>query len=127
MSERQDPRLRDAVTDCIDAYATCKETIAYSLEDGGELADARLIVTLLSCSDICRTTAEFIVTEADLASDSCQFCAVVCERCAARCDQWPEDEQMRLCAEAVRRVTATCLAVAAGGYLQDEIGGDGGK
>lgn len=114
MRERN-PWLRDAVTDCIDGSVLCKETISYCL-DGAATLDEGLIVSLLSCSDVCRTTSDFIVIEGDLAAESSQFCAIVCERSAQRCDRMAGDEQFELCAEGLRRVAASCLAVAAQGF-----------
>jgi hypothetical protein len=118
---RSNPWLRDAVTDCIDGSVLCKETISYCLEEGAA-SHAELIVSLLSCSDVCRTTSDFIVIEGDLAAESSQFCAVVCERSAERCDLVPGDEQLQLCAEGLRRIAATCLAVAAQGFSPDGAG-----
>ena len=112
----RDPLVQDVVEGCIDAYTACKETIAYSLEAGEPFSDGRFIVTLLCCSDTCRTTGEFVIVEAELIEDSCRFCALVCERCAVRCDQMPDDEQMQLCAETLRRNVAACEAILGTGF-----------
>jgi hypothetical protein len=118
--ENRESILRDAVEDCLDTYAMCKETVAYCLEAGGPFADGHLIVTLMTCADTCKNTAEFIVVETDLAGMSCGFCAIVCERCAERCEAMPDDEQMDLCAERVRKTAGACLAVAAAGLEDTE-------
>ena len=120
-ARQSDRLLREAIQACIDAYATSKETIAYCLEAGEPLVEGQLIVTLLCCADACRTNAEFVMVEADLGSESCSFCARVCERTAERCRQMPDDEQLELCADALRRCATACTAVAEGD-LSDEHG-----
>jgi hypothetical protein len=107
----RDPALQSAIEGCIDADAACAETIAYCLEAGGAFVDGRLIVMLMCCSDICRATGRLVVVEAGLAGDSCRFCARVCERSAVRCDQMPDDEQMELCARALRRTASACTVI----------------
>jgi len=109
--KERDPMLRDVIEGCIDSYTVCKETIAYSLEAGEPFTDGRFILTLLCGSDTCRTTAEFVILEAELGADSCQFCALVLERCALRCDQMPDDEQMDVCARTLRRTAAACQQI----------------
>jgi hypothetical protein len=114
--KQRDPLLRDAIEGCIDAYSACKETIAYCLEAGGSFVDGQFIVALICCSDICRTTTDLVIVEAGLGAETCRFCALVCERCAERSDQMPDDEQMELCARALRRAAARCATLADSGF-----------
>ena len=108
---RQREDVQQTIEDCLDAYAIAKETVAYCLKAGGEVASGELIVTLLSCSDVCRATCEWVVIEAALRSRSCDFCAIVCEYAAEQCERF-DDEQLKACAEAMRNCAQSCRDLA---------------
>ena len=111
------PRPREAqqaVEDCLDLYAISKETVAYCVQEGGWLADGRLITTLFTCSDACRATADFIALEAELVPRAAAFCADVCNYAADMCERaGAGDEQLSACAEAARQSADSCRRLAA--------------
>ena len=115
---QQSEDIQQTIEDCLDAYAIAKETISYSLQQGGDVARGELIVTLLTCSDVCRSTAEFIVIEAALRSSSCGFCAIVCDFAAEQCERF-EDEQLTACAEAMRNCAQSCRELASADVTDD--------
>ena len=107
------PEAQQALEDCIDVYGITEETVAYCLQRG-PLATGRLVATLLTTSDVCRATSEFIALDAGLAFRSAEFCAEVCDYCADACEQGgPDDEQLRACAEAARGCADSCRELAA--------------
>ncbi len=94
---------QQAIEDCLDLYAISRETVAYCLRRGGSLTDGKLIVTLFTCSDTCRATAEFIALEAELVPQAADFCADVCDYTADACERaGAGDEQLAAGAEAAR-------------------------
>ena len=111
--------IQQTIEDCLDAYAVAKETVAYSLRRGGELAAGDLVVTLLTASDVCRATYEFLVIEAALRSSGCGFCAIVCDYAADRCERF-DDEQLKACAEAMRNCADSCRQLAAAGVIDEQ-------
>ena len=106
--QRHNVDTQQLIGDCLDAYAIAKETIAYCLQEGGELSDRGLVVALLNCSDVCRTTSEFVAFEAALQASSCNFCAIVCDHTAKQCGRFPDDEQLSACIEAMRNCAQSC-------------------
>jgi hypothetical protein len=110
---RERPReMQQCIEDCLDLFAISKETVAYCLSEGGELAGGRLITTLLTTSDVCRITSECISIEAQLFQRSAGYCAEVADFCASSCDAFA-DEQLGACAEAARACADSARAVAA--------------
>jgi hypothetical protein len=105
---------QQAIEDCLDLYAITKETVAYCLQRGGSLADGRLITTLFTCSDTCRSTAEFIALDAELVPQAGAFSAEVCDYTADACERADaDDEQLAACAEAARQCAESCRRLAA--------------
>jgi hypothetical protein len=113
MAEREID-TQQAIEDCLDLYAISKETVAYCLRRGGSLTDGRLIVTLFTCSDTCRATAEFIALEAELVPRAADFCADVCDYTADACERaGAGDEQLAAGADAARQCAESCRRLAA--------------
>lgn len=101
---------------CIDACRSCHEicirTIEHCLQMGGEDARADHIRLLTDCSQICQTSADFMLRSSPLHSLTCSACAKVCERCAAECGKFSGDEAMAACAEACRECAESCSRMA---------------
>jgi hypothetical protein len=100
--------VQRCITDCLECYRTCRETVAYCLTKGGRHADASHIALLNDCADICETSAEFMMRRSDLHARACQLCAEACTRCAQDCEGFGDDAQMRRCAEVCRRCAESC-------------------
>jgi len=90
---------KQCVTNCLDCYRTCIETaMAHCLEAGGEHVEPAHFRLMVNCADICRTTADFMLSESEFRTRLCALCADVCEACAESCrDIGDMDECMLAC------------------------------
>ena len=93
-----DRELKECIDLCQSCHAVCLSTVAYCLERGGRHAEPSHLRLLLDCTDICRTSADFMLRGSDLHTLTCGTCALVCERCAEDCARMGDDEPMRACA-----------------------------
>jgi hypothetical protein len=100
--------MQRCISDCLDCYRVCTETVTYCLKKGGRHAEASHIALLNDCADICATSAEFMMRQSDLHARACQLCAEACTRCAQDCERFGDDAQMRRCAEICRRCAESC-------------------
>lgn len=97
---------------CEECHDLCTQTVQYCLEKGNQHAAPELIRVLLDCSDICETSADFMLRRSDLHPVACEACAKVCERCAESCEQISGDARMKECAEVCRRCAESCHELA---------------
>lgn len=109
---RQSNAMRQCIQDCLDCYRSCYETVPYCSSMGGAHAEADHLRRLADCSDLCRTTAQFMMRGSDWHGKVCAVCAEICERCAEDCERFGDDTQMRACADACRRCAQSCREMA---------------
>lgn len=100
--------LSDCIRSCEECHRICMETLSHCLDKGGSHAEAGHIGLLLDCVEICQTSANFMVRDSDLHTETCRACAVICQRCAESCEKMSGDEQMKRCAEACRQCAESC-------------------
>jgi hypothetical protein len=112
-THQADDGIRKCIEECLSCYQICLETVTHCLQKGGKHAEASHIRLLLDCTDICQTSANFMIRGSDLHTRTCAVCAEVCERCAESCEQFGDDEKMKACAEACRRCAESCRRMAA--------------
>lgn len=93
---------------CNDCHDVCVETIAHCLQKGGKHAEPNHVLLLTDCAEICRTTADFMLRGSKLYRGTCALCAEVCDKCAASCEQFGADAEMKRCAEVCRRCAESC-------------------
>lgn len=106
-----DDTMKRCIDNCFECYRICRETIAYSVQKGGEYADGEHLRTLLDCAQICQVSAEFMVRGSAAHNKVCEICAEVCLRCAESCSKF-NDEQLTRCAEACRECVQSCKIMA---------------
>ncbi len=100
--------MQQCITDGLNCNSVCLETLTYCLQKGGKHADATHVQLLLDCSEVCQTSANFMLRDSQLHGLLCGVCAEVCDRCATSCEQLGDDAQMKACAEACRRAALSC-------------------
>jgi hypothetical protein len=80
----------------------------HCLEAGGRHVEPAHFRIMMACSEICRTSAHFMLMSSDHAAHVCRECAEICEQCARDCDKVGDMQdcvdQCRRCAEACRRM-----------------------
>jgi hypothetical protein len=107
LNVRVDDAATQCLADCSDCRTICIQTIRHCLETGGEVAGERLISLLTDCADICETTRAYMLRASTAHAAVCHACAEVAERCAEACDAFPDDAQLRTCAEICRTAAAS--------------------
>ncbi|OGI02564.1 MAG: hypothetical protein A2Y25_09660 [Candidatus Melainabacteria bacterium GWF2_37_15] len=103
---------RDCIESCSDCHNVCVETAAYSLQQGGELSDAKHIAILYDCIDICQASINSMSRGSELANKICATCGNICEICANHCDMF-DDSKVKDCARVCRECAAQCREMAA--------------
>ncbi len=101
--EMRSPQMHACIRACLSCAQLCTEAVTHCLLQGGAHAESNHIATLLSCADICQTSANAMLRGSHTHLFTCGACAEVCKACAAACDALPDDELMRRCAEECRQ------------------------
>jgi hypothetical protein len=101
---------QDCIEDCLRCYRACVETMmTHCLEHGGAHVEPAHIRLMMSCAEICRTAAHFMLMRSPHESHLCRECAEICEECARDCDRLGGMED---CVEQCRRCARSCRAMA---------------
>ena len=95
---------------CRECHDVCLRAVSHCLHKGGRHAAPDHVRLLLDCSQICETSADFMMRGSDLHSATCGACAEVCDRCAEDCQRMAneDDEMMRRCARVCRDCAEMC-------------------
>lgn len=101
------------ITNCLDCHRICLETVQHCLKMGGQHADAQHIGLLLTCADICQTSANAMLLGTAAHRHTCAACAEICAECAQACAAMGDDATMKACADACRRCVESCRQMAA--------------
>jgi hypothetical protein len=84
----------------------CFETaMAGGVGDGGTPADPHHFRLLMSCAEISRTTANFVLAGSRWDMHVRALCTEICEACACSCEQMGGMEE---CVSVCRRCAASC-------------------
>lgn len=103
---------RDCIESCTNCHHMCIETAAYSLKQGGELAESAHISILYDCIDICQASINSMSRGSHLANRICELCANVCDICAEHCSQF-DDLNLDECARICRNCAEQCREMSA--------------
>jgi hypothetical protein len=109
-------QMQECIQACTTCHGICLETITHCLQKGGRHAEPGHIRLLMDCAQICQTSADFMLRGSDFHTSTCGLCAEICERCAASCDQFGDDEMMKRCADACRMCAQSCREMAHSGH-----------
>jgi hypothetical protein len=105
--------LEHCIRQCEECHHICLMTVNHCLEMGGKHADPAHIRLLLSCAEICQTSANFMLLSSAQHGLTCGVCAEVCERCAEDClNIDPDDAKMKACAQACLSCAESCRQMA---------------
>lgn len=113
-AEHRSAEMNECIRNCTDCHAICVETVAYCLGMGGRHAEEQHVSLLLTCADICRTSADAMLRGSHVHGFVCGACAAVCSACADACAAMGDDAEMARCAEACRRCATSCEEMSRG-------------
>mgnify|MGYP001242945577 CR=1 FL=1 len=97
------------VADCLKCYEVCVRTRIHCLDLGGRHAERHHIGLLSACADACSTSANAMLMESEFENRYSMLCADICERCAATCERFVDDDMMQTCAQICRLCAESCL------------------
>jgi hypothetical protein len=104
--------MRRCIEECTRCHQVCEQTLQHCLTMGGVHSEPGHVRLMMDCSQICQTSADFMLRGSDLHTETCRACAVVCERCAEDCERMAEDRMMKECAAECRRCAEICQQMA---------------
>jgi hypothetical protein len=93
----KDPKMKECIDECIACGNSCLDTMSHCLRMGGDHAEPMHITLLANCAEMCRTSADFMLTGSEFSKEACRLCASICEKCATSCGEFGDDEQMAAC------------------------------
>lgn len=103
--------MQACIDACLACYRTCQEQFAtHCLEMGGKHVAPEHARLMLSCAEVCRTSAHLMLTHSPVHKLMCGVCAKVCRECARDCR---EVGDMDACVSACDACAASCEAMSA--------------
>jgi len=121
MPHTLDATMQQCIDDCLDCYQTCfSEAMSHCLEMGGKHVAAQHFGLMINCAELCRTTAEFMMSNSALHARVCAACAEVCDACAESCLQTGD---MEVCIKACRTCASSCRNMADTGATAQGLAG----
>ncbi|MDF2117896.1 four-helix bundle copper-binding protein [Roseiarcaceae bacterium H3SJ34-1] len=101
--------MKACIDECLGCYQSCITTaLQHCLIAGGKHVEPMHFRLMLACSEICRTSAHFILLGSEHHKHVCKECAELCEECANSCD---EIGGMDDCANKCRECAASCRSM----------------
>jgi hypothetical protein len=98
---------------CLHCYQTCRhEAMNHCLEAGGKHLEPTHFRLMTSCAEMCRTSADFMLTGSPLHVRTCAVFAEVFDSCAQSCEEVGDMDE---CVEACRRCAESCRSMAGTG------------
>ncbi len=105
--------MQRCIDECLHCYRTCLQTaVTHCLDMGGAHVAPAHFRLMLNCSQLCRTTAEFMMSASPLHAQTCALCADTCVACADSCEQVGDMDE---CVQACRDCAQSCRQMAASG------------
>ena len=104
--------MQHCIQECLRCYEVCRrDAMNHCLEVGGKHVEPKHFRLMMNCAEICRTSADFMLTNSSLHATVCGACAEVCDACAKNCEQVGDMEE---CVQACRRCAESCRQMASG-------------
>jgi hypothetical protein len=112
--------MQQAISSTQDCEAICVQTVQYCLEVGGAHAHPSHLRLMQDCADICAATTKILLRGAQHGAEVANVCANLCDACAASCQKYVSDAQLKacanqclLCASACRQTTSSAVGISA--------------
>jgi hypothetical protein len=102
--------MNACIDECLNCYKICLGTaMTHCLEQGGEHVKPRHFQLMMACSEICRTSAHFLLINSPHHKHTCRECAEICEECASDCERLGD---LQDCVKACRSCAESCREMA---------------
>lgn len=104
--------MQNCIDECLQCYQTCRrEAMNHCLEADGKHVAPNHFRMMMSCAEMCRTAADFMLSSSELHARICAVCAEVCDACALSCEQVGDMDD---CAQECRRCAQSCRQMSSG-------------
>jgi hypothetical protein len=101
--------MMECLRNCLECHRICTETAAHVLHGEHLHSEAKHLVALLDCAQICAVHADFMSRRSPHHAHLAGECVEICNACAALCEQHPDpDGEMQICAQACRKCAESC-------------------
>ncbi len=98
--------LRRCIEECNQCHDICLAmAMNHHLPTRAKHAGQAHLRLLINCSEICKTTANFMISHSAVYGSVCALCAEICDACARSCE---EIGAMYECVEVCHRCAANC-------------------
>ncbi|MBR0644411.1 four-helix bundle copper-binding protein [Plastoroseomonas hellenica] len=103
--------MRACIEECLRCHSTCLGTaMNHCLEQGGPHVEPQHFRIMITCAEICQTSANVMLVGTRHHQHTCRECAEICEECATSCARVGGMEE---CVQACRRCAESCRRMAA--------------
>jgi hypothetical protein len=99
---------QDAIRNAQDCAAICVQTVQYCLEVGGAHVEPAHVRHLQDCADVCETATKIMLRGSPHHAELMTACATLCDVCAASCEKYIGDAQLKACANQCRLCASAC-------------------
>ena len=83
--------IQECIAECLNCYCTCTQAaMNQCLEEGGDHVQPEHFRLMVNCADLCRTTADFMLSSSSTYAEVCSVCADGCDACAESCREMAE-------------------------------------
>ncbi len=108
---KMDAHMQECIDRCLRCYRTgFGMAMNHCLESGGKHVEPAHFRLMTACSEICRTSAHFMLMGSPHHKHVCRECAEICTECAADCERIGGMDD---CVVACRACAESCRAMAA--------------
>lgn len=102
--------MQSCIDACSDCHQICLQTaMNHCLNTGGKHVEPEHFRLMMSCAEICQTSANFQLSNSPFSHRLCAVCAEVCEACAVDCRRIGSMDE---CAEVCERCAESCRQMA---------------
>ena len=110
MSNINSSEMQQCIDNCMHCHKTClRMAMNHCLETGGQHTEPPHFRLMISCAEICQTSANMMLIGTELHRLTCDVCAQICEKCAEDCERIGEMEE---CVKACRKCAESCYSMA---------------
>ncbi|MGZ4955274.1 MAG: four-helix bundle copper-binding protein [Methylobacter sp.] len=102
--------MKSCIEACTNCYQVCLQTaMNHCLKTGGKHVEPEHFRLMMSCAEICQTSANFQLSGSSFSNRLCAVCAEVCEACAVDCKRIGGMDE---CVAACERCAESCRQMA---------------
>ena len=101
--------MQSCIDECLRCYQACLGmAMTHCLGTGGKHVEPAHFRLMMACSEICRTSAHFMLLNSPHHKHVCRECAEICAECAKDCERVGGMDD---CVQACKRCAESCRAM----------------